>query len=165
VTIILYPQRMLFPGLPGITTAAAVFALIWPAVFLRTKNEPIVFDPGGKHGEFGERLLPMYLDIAKFVLGLAAGSLVLLVGSLNMTQSNARPLKSFASPLFLVAMSIIYGVLFMILLVFNYEYHLHHPNDSRSYTRFKYTRNQSLGFSALACFCISYVWLIVAATK
>jgi hypothetical protein len=105
----------------------------------------------------------MYLDIAKFVLDLAAGSIVLLVGSLNINQSNARPLRSFASPLFLVAMSTIYGVLFMILLVFNYERHLHDP-DSRSYTRFKYTRNQSLGFSALACFCVSYIWLVVAAT-
>lgn len=142
-----------------------VFALIWPIIGLKTRNEPVVFDPGGIPGEFGKRLLPMYLDIAKFVLGLAAGSIILLVGSLNITQSNARPLKSFASPLFMVAMSIIYGVLFMILLVFNYERHLHHPNDSRSYTRFEYTRNQSLGFSALACFCISYVWLIVAATR
>jgi len=86
---------------------------------------------------------------------LAAGSIVLLVGSLNFNQSSGRSLKPFASPLFLVAMSIIYGVLFMILLAVNYEHHLHHPNDPGSYTRFKYTRNQSLGFGALLCFCIS----------
>jgi zinc transporter ZupT len=104
----------------------------------------------------------MYLDITKFVLGLAAGSIVLLVGSVNFNQSNARSLKPYASPLFLVAMSIIYGVLFMILLALNYEHHLHHPN---SYTRFQYTRNQSLGFGSLVCFCISYIWLIAAATK
>ena len=107
----------------------------------------------------------MYLDITKYVLGLAAGSIVLLVGSLNFNQSGARSLKSFASPLFLVAISIIYGVLFMILLTVNYEYHLHHPNHPHSYTRFQYTRNQSLGFGALVCFCISYIWLIAAATK
>jgi fatty acid desaturase len=139
---------MPFPGFPGVATALALFAVIWLAVFLSTRGAPVVFDPGGQHGEFGKMLLPTYLDIAKFVLGLAA----------------VRPLTTFASPLFLVAMSIIYGVLFMILLVFNYEYHLHHPNDPRSYTRFAYTRNQSLGFSALACFCISYIWLIAAAT-
>ena len=85
---------------------------------------------------------------------------------MNINQTNARPsLRSFASPLFLVAMSIIYGVLFMILLALDYEHHLHHPNDPQSYTRFKYTRNQSLGFGALVCFCISYIWLIAAATK
>jgi hypothetical protein len=44
-----------------------------------------------------------------------------------------RPLsQAFASPLFLVAMSIIFGVLFMILLALNYEHHLHHPNDPQS---------------------------------
>ncbi len=53
----------------------------------------------------------------------------------------------------------------MILLALNYEHHLHHPNDSRSYTLFKYTRNQSLGFSALLCFCISYIWLISGLTN
>jgi lysylphosphatidylglycerol synthetase-like protein (DUF2156 family) len=92
----------------------------------------------------------------------SAGSIVLLVGSLNFNQSNGHSLKPFASPLFLVAMSIIYGVLFMILLALNYEHHLHHPN---SYTRFQFTRNQSLGFGALVCFCISYIWLIAAATR
>jgi zinc transporter ZupT len=157
---------MLFPGFPGVAAAVGLLAVIWLMVYLRTKGQPVVFDPEGKHGEFGKRLLPMYLDITKFVLGLAAGSIVLLVGSLNINQSSARPsLRSFASPLFLVAMSIIYGVLFMILLALNYEHHLHHPNDPQSYTRFKYTRNQSLGFGALVCFCISYIWLIAAATK
>ena len=155
---------MLFPGFPGIATAVGLFALIWLFIYLESRGKPVVFDPGGKHGEFGKRLLPMYLDITKFVLGLAAGSIVLLVGSLNFNQSNGRSLRPFASPLFLVAMSIIYGVLFMILLALNYEYHLHHPNDPRSYTRFQYTRNQSLGFGALVCFCISYMWLIAAAT-
>jgi hypothetical protein len=153
---------MLFPGFPGVATAVGLFAAIWLIVYLTGKAEPVVFDPGGKHGEFGKRLLPMYLDITKFVLGLAAGSIVLLVGSVNFNQSNARSLKPYASPLFLVAMSIIYGVLFMILLALNYEHHLHHPN---SYTRFQYTRNQSLGFGSLVCFCISYIWLIAAATK
>jgi hypothetical protein len=159
-----YAQCMLFPGFPGIATAVGLLALIWLIIYLKSKGTPVVFDPGGKHGEFGKRLLPMYLDITKFVLGLAAGSIVLLVGSLNFSQSIGRSLRPFASPLFLVAMSIIYGVLFMILLALNYEYHLHHPNDPRSYTRFQYTRNQSLGFSALVCFCISYMWLIAVAT-
>jgi hypothetical protein len=163
-TNILYAQCMLFPGFPGVATAVGLFALIWLIIYLKSKGEPVVFDPGGKHGEFGKRLLPMYLDITKFVLGLAAGSIVLLVGSLNFTQSNARSLKAFASPLFLVAMSIIYGVLFMIFLVLNYENHRNHP-DANSYTRFKYTRNQAFGFSALACFCLGYTWLVVAASR
>jgi len=156
---------MFFPGFPGVATAVGLLALIWVTVYLRTKGRPVIFDPERKHGEFGKSLLPMYVDITKFVLGLAAGSIVLLVGSLNLNQNGARSLKGFASPLFLVAMSIIYGVLFMILLVLNYEHHLHHPNDPDAYTRFAYTRNQSLGFGSLVCFCISYIWLIAAATN
>ena len=104
-------------------------------------------------------------DITKLILGIAAGSIVLLVGSSNLVQqSGGRSLKSFASPMFMVAMSIVYGVLFMTLLVLNYEHHRYNPS-SNSYTRFKYTRNQALGFSALACFCIGYAWLVVAATR
>jgi hypothetical protein len=159
-----YHQSM-FPGFPGVATAVGLFALIWLIVYVKAKGRPVVFDPAGQHGEFGKSLLPMYLDITKSVLGLAAGSIGLLVGAMNFNQSNTRSLRAFASPLFLVAMSIIYGVLFMILLALSYEHHLHHPNEPGSYTVFQYTRNQSLGFSALVCFCVSYLWLIVAATK
>ena len=112
---------MSFTVFAGIVTAAGLFAVIWFIVFLRTKGESFTFDPGGKDGEFGQTLLLMYMDIAKFVLGLAAASIVFcLFGSSNLGQPSARPLRAFASPLFLVAMSIIYGVLFMIFLVLNY---------------------------------------------
>jgi hypothetical protein len=162
---ILYPQGMSFAGLAGIITALGVFLVLWLIVFLRTKGKFFTFDPGGNDGEFGKTLLPMYLDIAKFVLGLAAASIVFcLFGSSNFGPSAARPLSTFASPLFLVAMSFIYGVLFMIFLVLNYEAHRSRP-DLNSYTRFKYTRNQAFGFSALACFCAGYTWLVVAATR
>jgi hypothetical protein len=155
---------MSFAGLAGIVTALGLFAVLWFIVFLRSKAGTFTFDPGGNDGEFGRSLLPMYLDIAKFVLGLAAASIVFcLFGSSNFGPAN-HSLRSFASPLFLVAMSIIYGVLFMIFLVLNYENHRNHP-DANSYTRFKYTRNQAFGFSALACFCVGYTWLVVAATR
>src|ERR1700693_5344918 len=81
-------SSMLFAGFPGVATTVGLFALVWLIIFFTSKGKPVVFDPGGKHGEFGKRLLPMYLDITKFVLGLAAGSIVLLVGSLNFNQSN-----------------------------------------------------------------------------
>jgi hypothetical protein len=93
---------MLFPGSPGVARAVGLLALVWLIIYLAGKGQPIVFDPGGKHGVFGKRLLPTYLDITKFVLDLAAGSIVRLVGSLNFNQSG-RSLKPFASPLLLVA--------------------------------------------------------------
>jgi heme/copper-type cytochrome/quinol oxidase subunit 3 len=159
-------ENNLFPGFPGLATGLGLFVSIWLIVYLKARGQPVIFDPAGKHGEFGKTLLPMYLDITKTVLGLAAGSIVLLVGSMSFNpMSGRRSLTAFASPLFLVAMTIIYGVLFMILLALSYEHHLHHPNQPGAYTLLRYTRNQSLGFSALACFCISYIWLIAAATK
>lgn len=156
---------MLLPGFAGIATAVGLFAGVWLIVWLRTKDPSFNFDPGGADGEFGKGLLPIYLDITKLILGIAAGSIVLLVGSSNLVQqASGRSLRSFASPMFLVAMSIVYGVLFMTLLVLNYEHHRHNP-AANSYTRFKYTRNQALGFSALSCFCIGYAWLVVNATR
>jgi len=95
---------------PGVATGVGLFLPIWLIVYLQCRGKPVVFDPAGRPGEFGKRLLPMYLDITKAVLGLAAGSLVLLVGAMNFNQAGSRSLKGFASPLFLVAMSI-YGVL------------------------------------------------------
>jgi hypothetical protein len=156
---------MVLPGFPGIATAIGLFAIVWLIVWLKTRTPTFSFDPGGVEGEFGKRLLPIYLDITKLILGIAAGSIVLLVGSSNLVQqSSGRSLKSFASPLFLVAMSIIYGVLFMTFLVIRYERHLHNPALD-PYTRFKYSGNQALGFSALSCFCIGYAWLVVNATR
>jgi len=70
----------------------------------------------------------------------------------------------FASPLFLLAFSIIYGILFMVFVIFDYEAYRHHP-DSQSYTRLKYTKNQALGFSGLFCFCVGYAWLIITVTR
>ncbi len=85
---------MLFPGFPGIATAAGLFAVIWLVIYLKSKGTPVVFDPWENKRRVCSRLLPMYLDITKFVLGLAAtGSIVLLVGSLNFNQSNGRSLS------------------------------------------------------------------------
>jgi hypothetical protein len=127
---------MALPGLPGIAASLGLFAIVWLILWLNTKSSSVNFDPGGAEGEFGKGLLPIYLDIAKLILGIAAGSIVLLVGSSNLVQqSSGRSLKSFASPMFMVAMSIIYGVLFMTFLVVRYEHHRHNP-ASHSHTRF-----------------------------
>ncbi|HUK25314.1 MAG TPA: hypothetical protein VLV49_12100 [Terriglobales bacterium] len=66
--------------------------------------------------------------------------------------------------LLLLTCSIVYGILFMVFEVFNYETYRHHPGEG-TYTRFKYARNQALGFGALGCFCAGYIWLIVILTQ
>ena len=153
---------MLFDGFFGIAVGLAMLGITWLAIHLRTKGKAFEFDAEGEKGAF-EKLLTTYLDLAKFVLGLAAGSIVLLVGS-SAFRANGRLPSAFASPLFLLGLSIVYGILFMTFLIFNYEHYRHHPGSS-SYSRFQYVRNQALGFAALFCFCVGYAWLIVAVTR
>ncbi len=95
------------------------------------------------------------------MIGLASGSVVLLIGSSAFRASAHLP-ESFASPLFLLVLSIVYGIVFMVCLTLNYEQYRHRGN---SYSRFKYTRNQALGFGGLVCFCSGYGWLIFVVTR
>jgi hypothetical protein len=153
----------LFPGFNGIVVGLATFILVWLVVCLLTgRASSFEFDAPGEKGAF-EKLLPIYLHAAEFILGLAAGSIVLLVGSSAFRASGRLP-WFFDSPLFLLAFSIIYGIFFMVFLIFDYEGYRHHPTLN-SYTRFKYTRNQALGFGALLCFCIGYLWLLIAVSR
>jgi hypothetical protein len=156
-----YSWAMLFSGWIGIAVSLGILIVTWLIVWLRTAGyKSFTFDPHGTGGSF-EKVLGPYLDIGKFVLGLAAGAIVLVIGS-SVFGGNRHLPAGFASPLFLLALSIIYGILFMVFLVFNYEGFTH---DKNCYTRFRYVRNQALGFGSLACFCVGYAWLIVAATE
>jgi hypothetical protein len=152
----------LFTGFCGIVVGVAV-VIMWllalACLVTKGKGGPFDFDAQGESGAF-EKLLATYLDILKFVLGLASGSIVLLVGSSALRKSEHLP-SSFASPLFLLTMSILYGIFCMVLLTGNYEAYRHKTSP---YTRFKYTRNLALGYSSLSCFCIGYVWLIFIVT-
>jgi hypothetical protein len=75
---------MAFAGFAGSVTALGLFAVRPLIVFLRTKGSSFTFDPGGNDGEFAKTLLPIYLGVTKFVLGLAAASIVFcLFGSSN----------------------------------------------------------------------------------
>jgi hypothetical protein len=152
----------MFPGISGIVVGIGSLILVWLVVCLRTPHSfSFDFDSLGEKGTF-EKFLPIYLRVAEVMIGIASGSVVLLVGS-SAFRAGGRLPWHFASPLFLFGFSIIYGVLFMVLLIFDYEGYRH--NTSGSYTRFKYTRNQALGFSALVCFSLGYSWLIVVVTR
>ena len=152
----------MFNGLGGILTGIVVFVVVWLLAWICTKGESFDFDARREKGAF-QPLLSTYLDLTKFVLGLASGSIVLLVGS-SAIHSTPRLPYTFASPLFLLAFSIIYGVLFMMWLTLNYEQYRAIRGES-AYTKFRYTRNLACGYSALFCFCIGYTWLIWVVTR
>jgi hypothetical protein len=154
-------SRLLFPGSLGIAVSVGAF-LILLFVFNRVTPEgPFDF------GKDFQTQLAVYLDIAKFVLGLAAGGIVLIVSAstlrINAVVPGASPPRlpqAYASPMATLAMTIFYGVLFMAFLAYDFDVAKIDPN---SYTRWKYVKNQTLGFSTLACFCIGYIWLVFAA--
>jgi hypothetical protein len=135
---------------------------MWLIVWFIKRNEqgPYAFDALGERRAF-EKFLQTYIDIMKFILGLASGTIVLLVGSSSFRSSGLLP-ASFSSPLFLLTASILYGILLMVFLASNYESTRHKTTD---YTKFMYTRNLALGYSSLMCFLIGYVWLIFIATS
>jgi hypothetical protein len=151
----------IFTGFCGLVVGVVVFLIVWLVAYLsvRRRGDLFDFDAGGESGEF-EKLLTTYLDISKFIVGLASGSIVLLVGSSALRKSELLP-PPFASPLFLLALCVLYGILFMAFLTVNYEAYKHKTSD---YTTFKYARNLALGCGGLVCFCIGYAWLIVIVT-
>jgi hypothetical protein len=146
-----------FPGWTGIAVGLCVFLIMGALVWWGTKDAKTFFFEN-KDGDF-EEILKAYLDIAKFILTLAAGGIVLIISSTSLGSAKKLP-ATFAAPLFILVMSMFYGVLFMPLLVLNYEAF---KNDKQSYTRLRYVRNQTLGFASLGCFCVGYAWLIYAA--
>jgi hypothetical protein len=148
-----------FSGFYGLVVGIGVFGALWLLIWMKLNGTEFHFDAQGKEGSF-EPVLSNYLDLAKFVLGLASGSIVLLVGSATF-RDKGYLLASFAAPLYLLALSIIYGIFFMSFIVLNYEAYRH---KTQPYTRFRYSRNMAFGFSCLLCFAIGYAWLIVIVT-
>ena len=131
-----------------LTLGTTAYATIGAGLFnLDPQNRPGAFEP----------FLAKYVRASEYVIGLATGSIVLLVGSSALHAQSGRLPWFYASPLLLLAFCVIYGVGFMVWLIYNYEEHQH----GNPHTRFAYALSLSLGFSSLACFCVGYVWLII----
>lgn len=119
----------------------AIFPAIWCYSYKIKKFETYDLDPQGKPGAFEARLAN-YIRATEYLLGLATGSIVLLVGS-SALHANGRLPWVYASPLVLLAFAVIYGILFMGLLILNYESVQH----GKAHTRLEYSRSEALGFS------------------
>jgi hypothetical protein len=151
----------MFAGLWGIVTAVAVPAVIWGICYgVRKKHPAYNLDPQGVPGAF-EPLLQKYLRLGEFTIGLATGSIVLLIGSSVLHGKDGRLPWFYASPLLILAASVLLGVAFMAYLILSYE-NVKHGN---LHTARSYSLNEALGFSSLILFCVGYVWLIVEVTS
>src|SRR5713226_510052 len=147
------------PGISGLLVGLGIFLGIGTYASFRIGPGQFIMDPHERPSAF-EPFIARYIRAAEFIVGLATGSIVLLVGSSALHGQGGHLPWFYASPLLLLAFCVIYGVGFMVWLIFDYEDHQH----GNPHTRFAYSLSLSLGLSSLACFCVGYVWLIFRVT-
>jgi len=121
------------------------------------------FVPRGKYtfehrgpGSF-EPTLARYDGLVKFIVGLATGSIAIVTGTSLFRNAGSVP-QIMGSPLVLLAMSVVFFVMFLGLTSFFYEDWLHHQNQ----THHKYRISVALGFAGLLCFAAGYFMLAFA---
>jgi hypothetical protein len=148
-----------FAGERAVITGSLIPPALWCVAFYTKKDVNFYLDANGKEGAF-EPFLAKYLKLAEIMIGLATGSIVLLVGSSALHGEPGHVPKSYASPLFLLAFTVLYGLLFSVWMTFHYEMYQH----DQKHPRWAYALSETLGFSGISCFVIGYVWLIVRAT-
>lgn len=150
----------LFPGFSGSLTSLVILGVIWLFTRLTKKYSAYNLGPGGDPRAY-EPLLNRYIRLAEFMIGAASGSIVLIVGSSALHGQGGRLAWFYASPLILIAASVVYGISFMACQILTYE-EVSHGNP---HTANQYALNETLGFSALLCFVVGYIWLVIAATN
>jgi hypothetical protein len=149
-------------GISGLLIGCAVSLVVGMIIrFTVTRGPgPYDLDPKGVPNSF-EPFLAKYLGLGEFIVGLATGTIVLLLGS-SALHNNGVSLPSFyASPLLLLGCCVLYGLTFMVWLIYHYEDYQH----GTKHTRGAYTFSLTLGFSALVCFVVGYAWLILRLTR
>lgn len=145
----------LFSGASGVAVGALVPAGLWCICYCTKKDVNYYLDANGEPRAF-EPFLSKYLKISELIIGLATGSIVLLVGSSSLNGRGGHLPWFYASPLFILAFSVFYGIAFSAWMTFHYEMYQH----DKKHTRRQYAFSETLGFSALVCFLTGYVWLI-----
>lgn len=155
-------MRMLhfFPGFSGMVCTLAIGATVWIQRRSSKQFEQYNLGPGGDTKAY-EPILARYIRFAEFTIGLATGSIVLIIGSSALHGQGGRLPWFYASPLLLLGGSVIYGLLFMAVQLVTMEEGLH----GNPHTAFSYALNEALGYSSLICFVSGYIWLVFAVTN
>lgn len=142
----------MIPGFSGVLVVLVVALVVGATVFkLSRQYQAFTFEP----------ILIRYFRLAEFMIGLASGSIVLLVGSSVFRGNGGHLPRLFASPLIVLGASVLFAVGFMIWVQFWYEQFQY----GIEYRRFAYCITKVLGFSSAFYFCIGYIWLVVATTQ
>jgi hypothetical protein len=133
-------------GTIGVTAGVAVFICLLVGKGISLEDARFQF------AKDFDKQLQVYLDITKFILTMAGGGIVLVVSATIFRSSGERTSlpQQYASPLAILALTILYGVLFMACLARDYE---KSKRSTDLYTRWPYAKNQALGYSAI-------IWLL-----
>src|SRR5665213_4445597 len=102
----------LFPGFSGTICTIAIGLTVWVERRRSKQFENYNLGPGGDAKAY-EPILVRYIRFAEFMIGLATGSIVLIVGSSALHGQSGHLPWFYASPLLLLGGSVIYGLLFM----------------------------------------------------
>ena len=148
-----------FNGFLGVIVGLATPLALWVLFYSTKSGNSYSFDIANAPGSF-EPYLAKYLKIAETLIGLASGSIVLLVGSLAIHGQSGTLSSSYASALFMFVFTVLYGLVYSVWIVRRYEDSQH----DGSLTRAAYALCETFGFSALCCFVAGYVWLIFSIT-
>ena len=146
-----------FPGFSGTVCVVAIGVVVWIQRRISKKFSTYHLGPGGSAKEY-EPILVRYIRFAEFMISLATGSIVLIVGSSALHGQGGHLSWFYASPLLLLGGSVIYGLLFMAAQLVTMEEALH----GNPHTAFSYALNETLGYSSLICFLTGYIWLVYA---
>jgi hypothetical protein len=150
----------IFPGFSGAACTISIGAIVWVNRRRSKQSEHYNLGPGGDPKAY-EPILGRYIRFAEFLIGLATGSIVLIVGSSALHGQGGHLPWFYASPLLLIGGSVIYGLLFMASQLVTMEEGLH----GNPHTASSYARNETLGYSSLLCFLSGYIWLVFAVTN
>jgi len=142
------------PGVRGCLTGIGIFLVLYVLAWRSINPDNYTFEPHGRPPGSYEPILARYSKLAELIVGLATSSIVLLAGSSVFRSAGKLP-KGYGSPLVLLAMSVIWGVLFVGWSNYNYEEWQHH----NTYSHHRYRFSFALGFAGLLCFAVGYVWL------
>jgi hypothetical protein len=149
-----------FPGFSGSLTSLAIVGAMWISRRSGKKHATYNLGPGGDPHAY-EPIMNRYIRLSEFMIGAASGSIVLVVGSSALHGNGGKLAWFYASPLVLIAASVVYGIGFMACQIVTYEEVLH----GNPHTATNYALNETFGFSALCCFVVGYIWLVFSTTN
>jgi hypothetical protein len=142
-------------GVGGLVVSVGAFIVFFIVECFTIPPGSYTFEPPNLGPGSFEPTLNRYQRLTEFIVGLATGSIVLLAGT-SIFHADGRLPQLYGPALVLLAMSIVWLVLFISCTTFFYEDWKHHPEI---YKHWRYRLIVTFGFSGLVSFALGYLRL------